>query len=195
MHEHVYLLFCAHLKNIFRWTWTFFHPKWLRCLVCVICNSSSFHSFIFKLCIMMPGTLTILPLYISSYIISRWHLINKCPLTTTCASLSFRQTSFAPQQAAPSHHKCFTSSKRFYGWVCRPKTLTSHAYIAWSSKWSFSWKSILVLGFFKNQSNPSFTITTHLHMVNKHSFEGIWRGRSSLKLFLSKSLYLLFLHL
>ena len=37
----------------------FFHPKWLGCLVCVICNSSSFHSFIFILCIMIVPTLNI----------------------------------------------------------------------------------------------------------------------------------------
>ena len=29
----------------------------LGCLVCVICNSNSFHSFIFKLCLMIVHTL------------------------------------------------------------------------------------------------------------------------------------------
>ena len=37
----------------------FFHPQCLgaRCLVCVICNSNSIHSFIFKLCTMIIHTL------------------------------------------------------------------------------------------------------------------------------------------
>ena len=37
---------------------TFFPSEMLRgCLVCVICNSNSIHSFIFKLCIMIVHTL------------------------------------------------------------------------------------------------------------------------------------------
>ena len=37
------------------------------CLVCVICNSSSFHSFIFKLCIMIVHTLNMYPLYLCTF--------------------------------------------------------------------------------------------------------------------------------
>ena len=56
--EHVHLLFCAHFINTsylmaveVRYC---FPSEMLRgYLVCVICNSSSFYSFIFKLCIMV----------------------------------------------------------------------------------------------------------------------------------------------
>ena len=37
------------------------------CLVCVICNSSSFHSFIFKLCIMIVHTLNMYTLYLCTF--------------------------------------------------------------------------------------------------------------------------------
>ena len=67
--EDVHLLFCAHLINIF----TFFTGVELRhffpsemcrgCLVCVICNSNSFHSFIFNLCIMIVHTLKMCTFY------------------------------------------------------------------------------------------------------------------------------------
>ena len=61
--EDVHLLFCAHLIYIFSFftgvELRHFFPSEMRtgCLVCVICNSNSFHSFIFKLCIMIVRTL------------------------------------------------------------------------------------------------------------------------------------------
>ena len=61
--EDVHLLFCAHLINIFSFftgvELRHFFPSEMRrgCQVCVICNSNSFHSFIFKLCIMIIHTL------------------------------------------------------------------------------------------------------------------------------------------
>ena len=56
--EDVHLLFYAHFTNIFFifgvLNLDFFSLEMLRWfLVCVICNSSSFHSFIFKLCNMI----------------------------------------------------------------------------------------------------------------------------------------------
>ena len=45
-----------------------FPSKMLRgCLVCVICNSSSFHSFIFKLCIKIFNTLNMYSLYLCTF--------------------------------------------------------------------------------------------------------------------------------
>ena len=38
-----------------------------ECLVCVICNSSSFHSFIFTLCIMIFHTLNMYTLYLCTF--------------------------------------------------------------------------------------------------------------------------------
>ena len=66
--EHVYLLFCAHLVIIFLFLVLLnldtFPSEMLRgCLVCVICISSSFHSFIFKLSIMIVHTLNMSTLY------------------------------------------------------------------------------------------------------------------------------------
>ena len=64
--EDVHLLFCARLKDIFTFFTgvelkTFFPSEMLRgCLVCVICNSNSFHFFIFKLCTMIVHTPPIL---------------------------------------------------------------------------------------------------------------------------------------
>ena len=61
--EDEHLLFCAHLikkKNLILRGVELRHfpSEMLReCLVCVICNSYSFHSFIFKLCIMIVHTL------------------------------------------------------------------------------------------------------------------------------------------
>ena len=60
--EDVHLPFCAHLINIFSFLTvveqSFFLSEMLRgCLVCVICNSNSIHSFIFKLCLMIVNTL------------------------------------------------------------------------------------------------------------------------------------------
>ena len=57
--EDVHLLFCAHFINSFSFFGdvelkTFFLSKMFRwCVVCVICNSNSFHSFLLKLCIMI----------------------------------------------------------------------------------------------------------------------------------------------
>ena len=46
----------------------FFPSEMLRgCLICVICNSSSFHSFIFKLCIMSGHTLNMYTLYLCTF--------------------------------------------------------------------------------------------------------------------------------
>ena len=46
----------------------FFPSEMLReCLVCVICNSSSFHSFIFKLCIMIVHSLKMYTLYFYTF--------------------------------------------------------------------------------------------------------------------------------
>ena len=58
----VHLLFCAHLINIFLFLWVLnldiFPSEMHRgCLVCVICNSNSFHFFLFNLCIMIVHTL------------------------------------------------------------------------------------------------------------------------------------------
>ena len=61
--EEEHLLFCAHLINIFSFLWVlnldiFFRSEMSRgCLVCVICYSNSYHSFIFKLCILIIHTL------------------------------------------------------------------------------------------------------------------------------------------
>ena len=45
-----------------------FPSEMLRgCLVCVICYSSSFHSFIFKLCIMIVHTLNMYTLYLCTF--------------------------------------------------------------------------------------------------------------------------------
>ena len=60
----MHLLFCARfiLFLIFDgcWTWKIFPTEMLRgCLVCVICNSNSIYSFIFKLCIMIVPTLKV----------------------------------------------------------------------------------------------------------------------------------------
>ena len=62
--EDMHLPFCAHLINIFSILFTgvelrHFSPSEIRrgCVVCVICDSNSFHSFIFKLCIMVVHTL------------------------------------------------------------------------------------------------------------------------------------------
>ena len=62
------ILFCAHLINVFLLLRTvefrqLFHRKALGCLLPVICNSSSFHSFIFKLCIMIVHTWNMCALY------------------------------------------------------------------------------------------------------------------------------------
>ena len=57
------LSLCVHLINIFSFLMGvelrhFFYPKCLGgFLVCVICNSNSINSFIFKLCIMIVHTL------------------------------------------------------------------------------------------------------------------------------------------
>ena len=51
----MHLIFCAHLLNIFEFLQVLnldiFFPSEMcsGCLVCVICNSNSFHSFMFKL--------------------------------------------------------------------------------------------------------------------------------------------------
>ena len=56
--EDVHLAFCAHLINIFSFLTGVELRHFLRgCLVCVICNSNSIHSFIFKLCLMIVHTL------------------------------------------------------------------------------------------------------------------------------------------
>ena len=61
--EHVHLLFCAHLLNIFLFLAGvelrhFFSAEMRRgSLVRVICNSDSFHSVVFKLCIIIIHTL------------------------------------------------------------------------------------------------------------------------------------------
>ena len=60
--EEVHLLFCAHLINIFLLFMGvelrhFFSSEMQRgCQVCAVCNSNRFHSFIFKLCIMIVHT-------------------------------------------------------------------------------------------------------------------------------------------
>ena len=71
--EDVHLLFCAHLINIFLFLTGvelrhFFPSEMLRgCLVCVICNSSSYHSFIFKLYIMIVHSLNMYTLYLYTF--------------------------------------------------------------------------------------------------------------------------------
>ena len=51
----------------------FFPSEMLRgCLVGVICNSSSFHSFIFKLCIMIVYTLNMYTLIFAHLVIYFW---------------------------------------------------------------------------------------------------------------------------
>ena len=71
--DNVHQSFCAHLINIFLFLGLlnldiFFPSEMLRgCLVCVICNSSSFHSFIFKLCIMIVHTLNMYTLYLCTF--------------------------------------------------------------------------------------------------------------------------------
>ena len=60
--EDVHLLFCARFTIFFLFLrgveLGHFPSKILRgCLVCVICNSNSIHSFIFKLCIMINNTM------------------------------------------------------------------------------------------------------------------------------------------
>ena len=63
------IFFCAHLINIFLFSKgllkldRFFHPKSFGCLVPVICNSSSFHTFIFKPYIMIIHTWNMCTLY------------------------------------------------------------------------------------------------------------------------------------
>ena len=42
----------------------------LECLVCVICNSKNFHSFLFKLCIIIVHILKICTSYLESELIS-----------------------------------------------------------------------------------------------------------------------------
>ena len=65
--EHVPLL-CANLINIFLFLGLLNLAEMFRgCLVCVICNSSSFHSFIFKLCIMIVHTLNMYTLYLCTF--------------------------------------------------------------------------------------------------------------------------------
>ena len=54
----VHLSSCAYLKLFSHFWWVFnldiFRSEMRRgCLICVICNYNSFHSFIFKLCIMI----------------------------------------------------------------------------------------------------------------------------------------------
>ena len=70
--EHVPPLLCKFDKHflIFRAVdfRHFFPSEMLRgCLVCVICNSSSFHSFIFKLCMMIVHTLNMYTLYLCTF--------------------------------------------------------------------------------------------------------------------------------
>ena len=63
------LLFCAHFINILLFCTgvelSHFFPSEIHkgCLVCVICNSNSFHSFIFKLCTMIVHTLDLCTSY------------------------------------------------------------------------------------------------------------------------------------
>ena len=67
--EDVHHLVCAHSINFFSFLRGvelrhFFHLKCLGgCLVCVICNSNSIHSFIFELCVMTVHTLKMCPFY------------------------------------------------------------------------------------------------------------------------------------
>ena len=44
-----------------------FPSEMLMCLVCLICNSSSFHSFIFNLCFMIVHTLNMYTLYFRTF--------------------------------------------------------------------------------------------------------------------------------
>ena len=71
--ENVHFLFCAHFMNIFSFlgvlNFSSYPSKMLRWhLVCVICNSNSFHTFIFKLCIMIVHTLKMCTSLIFYYI-------------------------------------------------------------------------------------------------------------------------------
>ena len=81
----MHLLFCAHFIIFFSFLTvvehkTFFPSKMLReCLVCVICNSKSIHSFIFKLCIMVVHTLKMCTFYfmhISLIFFHFWGVLN-----------------------------------------------------------------------------------------------------------------------
>ena len=69
--DNVPLFFCADLINIFLFLGLlnlFFPSEMLKgCPVSVICNSSSFHSFIFKLCIMIVHTLNMYTLYLCTF--------------------------------------------------------------------------------------------------------------------------------
>ena len=66
--EDVHLLFCAHFTTFFSFWGVLnldsFSSKMLRGgLVCAICNSKSFHSFLFKLCIMIVHILKMCTFY------------------------------------------------------------------------------------------------------------------------------------
>ena len=59
----------------------------LVCLVCVICNSNSFHSFIFKLCIMIVHTLN---MFIFYFVHISWIFSQFWGCCVICNSNSFR---------------------------------------------------------------------------------------------------------
>ena len=85
--EHRHLLFCAHLINIFLFLGLLnvdmFPSKMLRgCLVCVICNSSSFHSFIFKLSVMIVRTLNMCTIF-CAHLITYFGVLNLDIITST----------------------------------------------------------------------------------------------------------------
>ena len=77
------------------------------CSVCVICNSSSFHSFIFKLCIMIVYTLDMCTQYLCTfddifgsvelrhyYIYNPFGMLKLCKLYVNCKSKTFHSFIF-----------------------------------------------------------------------------------------------------
>ena len=95
----MHLLFCAHLINIFPYFTgvglkTFFPSEMGRgCLVCIICNSNSFHSLIFRLCIIIVHTLKMCTSYLNFFSFFRGvelrQFFHRCLVCVICNSNSF----------------------------------------------------------------------------------------------------------
>ena len=86
--EDMHLLFCACFINFFSFLRGvelrhFFPSEMLRgCLVCVICNSNSIHSFIFKLCTMIVHTLKMCTFYFVHFSLNFFSFLTGVKLKT-----------------------------------------------------------------------------------------------------------------